>query len=112
MKIVKIDDAAEGAVLAKDVRNSSGQVLIHSGAVLTPEILAVLRKRGVSQLTVEEERDNDVAEKSEDEIEKAEEIYREVVEQRFSNPDADPMTQYLFRAVLEHSARRVEPDKP
>jgi hypothetical protein len=112
MKVIKTADAVEGTVLAKDVRNSTGQVLIHSGVVLTPEILATLIKRGISQMTVQEDGDNEAAEITDADVEKAKEICHEVVRQRFSNPDSDPMTQLLFRAALEHSARRMAQDKP
>jgi len=44
---------------------------------------------------------------SENEIEKTEKIYLEVIEQRFINTNADHMVRALFQAVLAHFAQRV-----
>jgi hypothetical protein len=112
MKMIKIDDCADGMVLAKDVKNDSGGILLPRGSVLRTGTLASLKKHGVSRLVIEEETNKSMPAFSREEIEKAEEMYREVVEQRFVNPAADPMVQALFKAVLEHTAQRVLSGKP
>lgn len=112
MKMLKIDDAADGMVLAKDVKNDSGGTLLPQGSILRTAIIASLKNHGISRLVIEEEPDKGIPAFSQEEIEKAEEMCSEVVEQRFVNPAADPMVQALFKAVLEHTAQRVLSGKP
>jgi hypothetical protein len=112
MKMIKIDDCTDGMVLAKDVKNESGVVLLPQGSILSTGTLVSLKKHGISRLVIEEETDKSVPTFSREEIERAEEMYREVVEQRFVNPAADPMVQALFKVVLEHTAKRVLSGKP
>lgn len=112
MKTIKIDDCADGMVLAKDVKSENGRILLPQGSALTPGTITSLKNHGISRVIIEEETDKIVLEFSEEEVEKAKEMYREVVEQRFVNPAADPMVQALFNAALEHTAKRVLSGKP
>jgi len=107
MKTIKIDDCTDGAVLAKDVRSESGRILLPEGSVLTEGTIMSLKNHGISRVIIEEETDKNVLAFSDEEIASTKEMYREVIEQRFLNPAADPMIAALFQAVLEHTTRRV-----
>ncbi|NHZ99340.1 hypothetical protein [Massilia sp. CCM 8734] len=49
---IGIDDAIEGMVLACDLRDAGGAVLLPAGATLGAAALASLRRRGIEQLQV------------------------------------------------------------
>ncbi|MBA5636026.1 hypothetical protein H3H37_03050 [Duganella sp. LX20W] len=49
---IAIEQAGAGMVLAADLRDSHGAVLLPQGAILTDATLASLRRRGVAQCTV------------------------------------------------------------
>lgn len=52
-KQVAIDDAGAGMVLAAEVRDGQGNVLLAEGAALTDALLAALRRRGVESVRIE-----------------------------------------------------------
>jgi len=112
MKTIKIDECTDGMVLAKDVKSESGRVLLPRRSVLTPGTVLSLKNHGISKVIIEEELDKNVLTFSEEEIATTREMYREIIEQRFINPAADPMIAALFQAVLEHTARRDLLGKP
>jgi hypothetical protein len=107
VKTINIEDCTEGMTLAHDVRSDSGQVLIPKGVVLNSENLRSLRNRGIRKIVVEDDADKGPAEFSREEVEKAKEMYYDVVAERFLNPASDEMIKALFQAVLEQTARRV-----
>ena len=109
MKVIEIDDATDGMVLAEDVRSNTGQVLTPKGLGLTTRIVSELKDHGIEKLTIEDERPENITEFGEADLEKTKKIYREVIEQRFIDPSADHMVQRLFQAVLEHFVKRVLP---
>ena len=49
---IDIDAASEGMVLAEDLRDGGGGVLLPAGATLSASSLASLRRRGIEQLQV------------------------------------------------------------
>ncbi|ATQ78186.1 hypothetical protein CR152_29510 [Massilia violaceinigra] len=49
---IDIDDASEGMVLAQDLRDAGGGVLLPAGATLSASSLASLRRRGIEQIQV------------------------------------------------------------
>ncbi|NHZ93370.1 hypothetical protein F2P45_30825 [Massilia sp. CCM 8733] len=49
---IGIDDASEGMVLACDLRDAGGAVLLPAGATLGAAALASLRRRGIERLQV------------------------------------------------------------
>ncbi|NHZ61614.1 hypothetical protein [Massilia genomosp. 1] len=49
---IGIDDASEGMVLACDLRDAGGAVLLPAGATLSAAALTSLRRRGIEQLQV------------------------------------------------------------
>ena len=49
---IGIDDASEGMVLACDLRDAGGAVLLPAGATLGASSLASLRRRGIERLQV------------------------------------------------------------
>lgn len=54
MKISKIDDLAEGDVLAQDVLTNGFQILLGSGTVLKREYISKLKELGVREVRIEE----------------------------------------------------------
>jgi hypothetical protein len=52
-KQVAIDDAGAGMVLASEVRDGQGNVLLAEGATLTDALLSALRRRGVESVRIE-----------------------------------------------------------
>lgn len=53
LKQVALDDATAGMMLAQDVRDHQGNVLLAEGASLSDSTLAALRRRGVESVQVE-----------------------------------------------------------
>lgn len=51
-RTIGIDEASEGMVLAEDLRDSGGAVLLPAGATLGAASLASLRRRGIDQVQV------------------------------------------------------------
>lgn len=54
-KQIAIDDAGTGMVLAGEVRDGAGNVLLAEGATLTETLLAALRRRGVESIRIEDD---------------------------------------------------------
>ncbi|TFW32343.1 hypothetical protein [Massilia horti] len=54
-KLVALDDAAAGMVLADEVRDRLGNVLLAQGAALSESLLQALRRRGVESIRIEED---------------------------------------------------------
>lgn len=54
-KQVAIDDAGAGMVLAAEVRDAQGNVLLAEGAALTEALLSALRRRGVESVRIEDD---------------------------------------------------------
>lgn len=105
MKSIKIQDASPGMIIGIDVRNNYGQILLQKGTELSEENIRRLVNRGISKIVIEEK--TDIIDFSREDIEKTKELYRDMVEQRFTNYKSDPMTEALFNAVLELTALRV-----
>lgn len=49
---IGIDDVVEGMVLAHDLRDAGGAVLLPAGAILSAASLSSLRRRGIERLPV------------------------------------------------------------
>ncbi|MDM5178253.1 hypothetical protein PO883_13730 [Massilia sp. DJPM01] len=49
---IDIDNASEGMVLAQDLRDAGGGVLLPAGATLSASSLASLRRRGIERVQV------------------------------------------------------------
>ncbi|HMK49333.1 MAG TPA: hypothetical protein VK435_04725 [Thermodesulfovibrionales bacterium] len=107
MKTITIDDCVAGMTLAHDVRSDSGQVLIPKGVSLNSDNIRSLRNRGVRKVVIEDEADMGPSAFSQEEVEKAKEMYYDVVAERFLKPPSDEMAEALFQAALEQTARRV-----
>jgi len=57
MKTIKIQDAIKGMILAMDVKNSYGQVLLQKGTELSEENIKSLMNRNIVKVVVEEKSD-------------------------------------------------------
>lgn len=61
--VTGLDEVRSGMTLAEPVVDANGQMLVPAGTVLTESLLAGLQRRGVTVLTVEQEIEEDVAER-------------------------------------------------
>lgn len=52
-RVVSLDELLPGAVLADNVRDEAGRVLLRSGALMTESSIEALRRRGVESVSVE-----------------------------------------------------------
>lgn len=100
-KDLPIDEALPGMMLADDVREAQGAVLLPKGATLSESALASLRRRGVAVLPV-------LVESYESRLSPEEEAARrERVEQRLQYifrraGDGDPVRQLREQVSLYH----------
>jgi hypothetical protein len=51
-RVVALDDAGAGMVLAEEVRDHQGNILLAKGAALTESLLAALRRRGLESVRI------------------------------------------------------------
>lgn len=97
-RVVVLQDVVAGAVLADDVVDAVGRVLLPRGTELGDATLSGLRRRGVESVALE------VAEAAEDVDRRA--AHRRAVEQelhvRFRRAGEGAATRLLFRATLEY----------
>ena len=55
-KTLTLNEVAENAVLAEDVRDAKGQCLLAAGTALSASVIQVLQRRGVTVVTIKEEK--------------------------------------------------------
>jgi len=85
-RVISIDEAEEGMVVARDVLIEGGQCLLPSGAILIPKTIEALRRRGITEIHVVDSGAD--SQYTEEEILRAQEICRDLVLERFP-PDAN-----------------------
>lgn len=104
MPLIRLKDARPADVLAADVLDSGGVLLVAKGSALTPHILGQLSKRGVERLHVLSRGDE-----LEDQSDEQRSAIRAAVEERFRWVAGDPFMRVLKEIVLR--ATVVEPDE-
>lgn len=106
MKIVRtvpLAEAEEGMVLAADVCDDAGQVLLSEKIGLTAARIASLAKRGVGVVQVEEEKTM-----TEEEMEALRADMRRRVEHVFRHAEGDPVMIQLKETVLAYRLQGIE----
>lgn len=104
IKIVPLAEAVEGMVLATDVCDEGGQVLLSEKTGLTAARIASLAKRGVGVVQIEEEKTM-----TEEEVEALRTEVRERVERVFRHAGDDAVMMRLKEVVQAYRLQGVEP---
>ncbi|MBN9421437.1 MAG: hypothetical protein BGO63_16365 [Candidatus Accumulibacter sp. 66-26] len=106
-KMLPIDQAEAGMVLADALRDAAGGVLLPQGATLTAAMLAGLRRREVAELSVDVCAEP-AAPPPDPELRQ---IMRKAVEQRlrhlFRQAGDDAATRDFFQAVLDYRLEKL-----
>ncbi len=106
MKVMKLQAAAAGMVLAKDVITENGQMLLAKGATLSNAVINSLIHKGLTSIYVIESDAASQKEYSEEELAAVKEECRQTLLKRFYRPPATGMMQALFDAILEEMVVR------
>jgi hypothetical protein len=100
MKIVKISEAQPGCVLAKDLRDPAGSLMLAKGGVVSEGLLNSLKRKNISEIAIE----------SEDETgEQAVQARLEALKNRFEGHGPNPFMKELERIIREHIERTAKP---
>lgn len=98
---VPLNEVAAGDMLAEDVTDAGGRILVSRGAPVTGAILASLRRRGIETIAVAIAEDNAAPDPS---------TRRAIIEQemriRFRRAGHGAASRLLFQATLEHLLER------
>ncbi|SPF53563.1 Metal dependent phosphohydrolase [Candidatus Desulfosporosinus infrequens] len=62
MRLVKIEEAVRGNIVAKTLNSTGGTTLIRAGAILTDKMIELIKVRGFSYLYIEDESNIEVVE--------------------------------------------------
>ena len=103
MGVIAINRAKAGMLLAEDVLSFSGQLLAAKGVKLTDSTIQQLIHQGIGSISVVSEGEEEET-FTEDEIQKAEEMFAEQVLARFYKKPSDPMMKVLFESALRIEA--------
>jgi hypothetical protein len=109
---INISDARPGMVLAQDVLNMTGMVLLRKGAILTERHVKMLRTWGVTAIAVEGGAETP-SQPTTQQVTPSEAIekLKQVIEQRlqlvFSRAIDDPLMKALHQAALEQLLEEV-----
>jgi hypothetical protein len=105
--LIRLKDAHATDVLAADVLDPAGGLLVAKGTQLTAHVLQQLAKRGVDRLHVVS-RGDVIAEQTDEQRE----AIRQAVEQRFRWVPSDPFMRALKEIVLRVSIIEPTVDEP
>lgn len=105
---IALDQATPGMILATEVRQKSGGVLLQSGITLTENHLASLLQRDVTEITIEAPQDASETSALSPEKRKAlQKAIKQEVQHRFRRSGTDATTQALLRTVLEYRLEKL-----
>ncbi|MGB9715471.1 MAG: hypothetical protein ACPL1G_03580 [Thermodesulfovibrionales bacterium] len=99
-RIIPIENAEEGMVIACDVLNTSGKCLITAGTVLTAFIIKSLINQGILHISIQSDK-NESESFSEEEILVAEEESVKRLKERFKEEPTDPMMKIIYDIALK-----------
>jgi hypothetical protein len=94
MKQVPIGEVKVGAVLAADLKNGGGSMILGQGATLTASVLVRLQKMGIVSIPVEMDDPAELAR------EVSELVYS--IQRRFRGTEEDEFLQELMRIAIQH----------
>ena len=102
---IALDQATPGMVLATEVRQKSGGVLLQNGITLTENHLASLRQRDIAEITIEVPQAVETLSP-----EKKRALHKAIktqVQHMFRHSGTDATTQALLRTVLEYRLEKL-----
>lgn len=99
-RIIPIEDAEEGMIIARDVLNTSGKCLITAGTVLTAFIIKSLINQGITHISVQSVK-NESESFSEEEVMVAQEEGIKRLKSRFKEVPSDSMMQIIYDTALK-----------
>lgn len=99
-RIIPIENAEEGMIIARDVLNTSGKCLITAGTVLTAFIVKSLINQGITHISVQSAK-NECDSFSEEEVLAAQEEGIKRLKGRFNEVPSDPMMQIIYDTALK-----------
>jgi len=111
MPRIKIDQLKEGMVIAADVKNMDGMLLLPAGCALSERQIDVLHAWGVAEVSVEAA---DGLDSSADPLAKlppdvAARLAAEVKALFWELDETNPVQQEVFRLVLRRRAKKLQP---
>ncbi len=100
---VALEDVPTDAVLAADLRDDQGRILLAVGALLSEAKVAVLRRRGIAlvPITASEVLSSDEIQKRRGEVEV-------LLRQKFSLASETPVMTQLYRTLLAYRLTRLQ----
>lgn len=101
-RLIPLDQAQAGMVLAEAVRLADGSVLLPAGSTLGDAQLTGLARRGIAEITIAPPA------LSAEEMKAREETVRTAVRRLFRRSETDEITRALFTAVLEFRLEKMK----
>ncbi len=95
MKTVPIEQVSPGAKVAEDIRDPAGAVLLPRGGELDERLIAILRAKNISEVTL-------VTQRSPEEQAALAAQVRECLDGRFQNVAGDPLMEGLKQMIFEY----------
>lgn len=105
MKLVKIEEARPGQLVARDVTDLRGNLLFKSGTELNPELLSSCRQRNVSHLFIED--DGKAVALSPAELDARREQIGKEIDRVFAGVDGTPVMAALREASKRYQIARL-----
>lgn len=105
MQIVKIDEAKAGLVIAKDILDSKGNLLIKKETVLTDEILLKIKARNITHIIVDDQNSSNL---SDEQIKQNEEEIDKALEEMFNGALDNTIMSSLMQAAKTVLKRRIK----
>lgn len=101
MKIVQISDVGPGVVLARDLKDSGGSLILSKGKELSKAMIERLARMNIQEVAIEGE-DPESAEKMREKLAK--------LKHRFEGHEQDPFMSEIERIVREYFEQTVSMD--
>ena len=96
MKQIPLKETAQEDVLARDLVNDDGAVILHKGTKLTASIISRLGKMNIETVCVRD-ADDEPDEKEQQEL-------ADLLKERFRGTDNDPFLTEMFKVAAGHIA--------
>lgn len=118
MAIITIDRLRQNMVLASDVKDRSGRMLLHAGSPVTEKHVHIFRTWGISEVEITDPAEAEVNESQNTGV-VPEQFSPEILERAeaqmrllFHRTDLrQPFIKGLFNIVLARTARRIQRDE-
>lgn len=105
---IPLDQALPGMVLAEEVRQKSGGILLPRSITLSENHIASLRHRDIQEITIEMEEQQTTEALSPEKKRALQKAIRTEVQHMFRRSEMDATMQALLRAVTEYRLEKIE----